>query len=398
MTTQIVLLAGGRGTRLGALSETVPKPLAAVAGKPFIQYLVEDFRRFGFRDFLILAGHLGRQIDNFFMRRPVAGAEVRVLVEPEPRGTGGALCQGGDWLAETFLLANADTLFAINYLDLVRPPEVDGWLGKLALRRSPCADRYGEVEIAGGRIIAFRERGHKAADGLINGGIYLLKRTILERIGEGMVSLERDVFPRLAGELYGQTFAAPFIDIGVPEALAAAQTMVPEIVVRPAAFLDRDGVLNVDGGHVHRPEEFRWVEGAEAAVKALNDWGYLVLVVTNQAGVARGYYGEADVHRLHRWINDALRPQGAHIDAFYHCPHHPEGITPYARVCDSRKPGPGMLLRAMKEWPIRRDGSFLIGDKESDLEAARRAGVPGHLFRGGDLRAFLDRAVRRGPA
>ncbi len=394
MTTQVVLLAGGRGTRLGALSESVPKPLAAVAGKPFIQYLVEDYRRFGFGDFLILAGHLGRQIEDFFGRRPVAGATVRVLIEPEPRGTGGALREAGDWLAETFLLANADTLFAINYLDLVRPPEGEGWLGKLALRRSAAADRYGEVETAGGRIIAFRERGHGTAGGLINGGIYLLKREIRERIGEGMVSLERDVFPALAGVLYGQTFAAPFIDIGVPEALAAAQTMVPGIVARPAAFLDRDGVLNIDSGYVHRPEEFRWVEGAERAVKALNDRGYLVIVVTNQAGVARGYYAEADVHRLHRWINDALRPQGAHIDAFYHCPHHPLGTAAYAGTCDCRKPGPGMLLRAMREWPIRRDGSFVIGDKESDLEAGRRAGVPGHLFAGGDLRAFLDRVVR----
>jgi D,D-heptose 1,7-bisphosphate phosphatase len=393
MTTQVVLLAGGRGTRLGALSESLPKPLAAVAGKPFIQYLVEDYRRFGFGDFLILAGHLGRQIEDFFGRRPVAGAEVRVLIEPEPCGTGGALREARDWLAESFLLANADTLFAINYLDLVRPPEVEGWLGKLALRRSAAVDRYGEVETAGGRIIAFRERGRGAAGGLINGGIYLLKREILRCIGDGMVSLERDVFPALAGVLYGQTFAAPFIDIGVPEALAAAQTVVPQIVARPAAFLDRDGVLNIDSGYVHQPEQFRWVEGAESAVKALNDRGYLVVVVTNQAGVARGYYAEADVHRLHRWINDALRPQGAHIDAFYHCPHHPEGTAAYAGTCDCRKPAPGMLLRAMREWPIRRDGSFLIGDKESDLEAARRAGVPGHLFPGGDLLAFLDRLI-----
>jgi D-glycero-D-manno-heptose 1,7-bisphosphate phosphatase len=395
MTTQVVLLAGGRGTRLGALSETVPKPLAAVAEKPFIQYLVEDFRRFGFADFLVLAGHLGRQIEEFFMRRPVAGAAVRVLIEPAPRGTAGALRRAADWLNETFILANADTLFAINYLDFVRPPEVEPWLGKLALHRTAAGGRYGEVETANGRIIAFRERGRGAAAHLINGGVYLLKREIVDHIGEGVVSLERDVFPALAGTLCGQTFAAPFIDIGVPEALAAAQTMVPEIVARPAAFLDRDGVLNIDSGYVHRPEQFRWIEGAAAAVKALNDWGYLVIVATNQAGVARGYYAEADVYRLHRWINDALRPQGAHVDAFYHCPHHPQGTAAYARVCDSRKPGPGMLLRAIKEWPIRRDGSFVIGDKESDIEAGRRAGLPGHLFPGGDLRAFLDRVVRR---
>jgi D-glycero-D-manno-heptose 1,7-bisphosphate phosphatase len=397
MTTQVVLLAGGRGTRLGALSETVPKPLASVAGKPFLQYLVEEFRRFGFRDFLVLAGHLGGQVQDFFLGRPVAGVNVQVLIEPEPSGTGGALRRARDCLEESFLLANADSLFAINYLDLIRPPEAAGWLGKLALRRVASVDRYGVVETAGARITAFRERG-TPGPGLINGGVYLLRRAIVDHIGAGMVSLERDVLPQLAGALYGETFAGRFIDIGVPEDLAAAETIVPDIVTQPVAFLDRDGVLNVDSGYVHRPEQFRWIEGAPAAIKTLNDAGYLVVVVTNQAGIARGYYPEADVDTLHRWINAELRPLGAHIDAFYHCPHHPDGtLAAYARACDSRKPGPGMLLQAMRQWPIRRTGSFIVGDKESDIEAGRRAGIPGHLFAGGNLRAFLDHvALRQG--
>jgi D,D-heptose 1,7-bisphosphate phosphatase len=396
MTTQVVLLAGGRGSRLGALAENLPKPLVMVAGKPFIQYVVEEFRRFGFRDFLILAGHLGLQIQDFFMHRPISEVTVKVLIEPEPRGTGGALRWARDYLAETFLLANADSLFAINYLDLIRPPDAERWLGKLALRRVAAVDRYGVVETAGARVTAFRERGTNGTPGLINAGVYLLRREIVEHIGEGMVSLERDVFPRLEGVLYGEIFTGPFIDIGVPPDLAAAERVVPSIVRRPAAFLDRDGVLNIDSGYVHRSEQFHWVEGAQAAIKALNDAGYLVVVVTNQAGVARGYYTEDDVYRLHRWINDELRLGGAHIDAFYYCPHHPEGtLAAYARACNSRKPGPGMLLQALEEWPIRRDGTFIIGDKDSDMEAGRRAGIPGHLFAGGDLRAFLDRVLRK---
>lgn len=392
MTRQVVLLAGGRGTRLGALSEGVPKPLAKVGGKPFIQYLVEDFRRFGFHDFLVLAGHLGTQIEEFFVRRPVAGIEVDVVVEPQPVGTGGALRRARDRLADRFMLANADSLFAINYLDLMRPPpaEDDAWLGKLALRRTESADRYGVVETAGARITRFRERGDGAAPGLISGGIYFLKREIVECIGGGMVSLERDVFPNIVAALYGETFIGRFIDIGVPDALAAAQTVVPEIVTRPAAFLDRDGVLNVDSGYVHRPEQFHWIKGARTAVKALNDAGYLVIVVTNQAGVARGFYPEADIDELHRRIADELRPLGAHVDAFHHCPHHRKGVVDgYAIACDSRKPNPGMLLRAMAQWPVRREHSFIIGDKDTDIEAGRRAGIAGYLFRGGDLGKFV---------
>jgi len=396
MTTQVVLLAGGRGTRLGAICDTVPKPLVPIAGKPFLHHLVQEFRRFGFEEFVVLGGYLGRQIEDFFASHPISGARVKVLIEPEPRGTAGALRWARDHLAETFLLTNADSLFSFNHLDLVRPPEGERWLGKLALRHIEAADRYGVVETDGARVRAFGEPG--GAAGLISGGVYLLHRRLVENIDDGNVSLERDIFPAAArdGLLYGEVYTGAFIDIGVPDALTAAETVVPEILTRPAAFLDRDGVLNVDTGYVHRPEEFRWVTGAPTAIKALNDAGYLVVVVTNQAGVARGFYEEADIHLLHGWMNAVLRPHGAHIDAFYHCPHHPDGtVASFAIACDSRKPGPGMLLRAFDQWAIRLVGSFIIGDREGDIEAGRRAGIPGHLFSGGDLAAFVDQVIRR---
>jgi D-glycero-D-manno-heptose 1,7-bisphosphate phosphatase len=165
---------------------------------------------------------------------------------------------------------------------------------------------------------------------------------------------------------------------------------------RPAAFLDRDGVLNHDLDYVHRPEDFRWIDGAQAAIKQLNDAGYYVIVVTNQSGVARGYFEEVAVHRLHAWMNDELRRIGAHIDAFYHCPYHPEAkVEAYRRQSEDRKPGPGMLLCAKREWPIDWERSFLIGDKPSDMQAAAAAGVPGHLFQGGDLCEFVEAHVLR---
>lgn len=163
---------------------------------------------------------------------------------------------------------------------------------------------------------------------------------------------------------------------------------------RPAAFLDRDGVLNLDRGYPHRAGQIDWVDGAPAAVALLNRRGYRVFVVTNQSGIARGYYGEEDVRALHRWMADRLAESGARVDAFYYCPHHPtEGAPPYRIACDCRKPRPGMLLQAMAEWPVRREGSFLIGDRETDLAAADAAGIPGHLFPGGDLAAFVARLL-----
>ncbi|WP_334161494.1 D-glycero-alpha-D-manno-heptose-1,7-bisphosphate 7-phosphatase [Phenylobacterium sp.] len=163
--------------------------------------------------------------------------------------------------------------------------------------------------------------------------------------------------------------------------------------LKPALFLDRDGVLNEDRGYVARWEDFRWIQGARETVAAFNRAGWLVIVVTNQSGVGRGYYTEDDMHALHARMLEELAAAGGHIDGFYFAPHHPESKLERYRHPDhpDRKPNPGMILKALQEWPIDREASFLVGDKPSDLEAALRAGVRGVLFTGGDLRAFLDR-------
>lgn len=152
-------------------------------------------------------------------------------------------------------------------------------------------------------------------------------------------------------------------------------------VRRPAAFLDRDGVLNVDHGYASRPEQLEWIDGAPEAVRLLNEAGYHVLVVTNQSGVARGYYSEDAVKAFHAQMQKDLASHGAHVDAFYFCPHHPEGtIKQLAIHCRCRKPAPGMLEQAASEWPIDRNASFLIGDKDEDVGAAHAFNIRGFKF------------------
>ena len=168
---------------------------------------------------------------------------------------------------------------------------------------------------------------------------------------------------------------------------------VPETsTLRPALFLDRDGVLNEDHGYVSRWEDFRWIAGAREAVAAFNRAGWLVIVVTNQSGVGRGYYTEDAMHALHARMTEDLAQVGGRIDAFYYAPQHPEAPVLAYRHPDPplRKPNPGMILQALAEWPIDREASLLVGDKPSDLEAALRAGIKGVLFEGGDLRQFLE--------
>ena len=172
---------------------------------------------------------------------------------------------------------------------------------------------------------------------------------------------------------------------------------------RPVAFLDRDGVLNVDHAYVHRPDQLEWIAGAPDAVRLLNEAGYTVIVVTNQSGVARGYFDEAAVDRFHMHMQERLREHDAHIDAFYSCPHHPEGtVKQYAVQCRCRKPGVGMLEQAARDWPIDLGRSFLIGDKDHDMAAAAAFHVRGIKFNSGadsllDLvRAELAANLERG--
>lgn len=160
---------------------------------------------------------------------------------------------------------------------------------------------------------------------------------------------------------------------------------------RPALFLDRDGVLNEDPGYVYRWEDFVWIPGAREAIAAFNRAGWWVFVVTNQSGVGRGFYQEEDVRILHDRMAEALADAGARIDAFYYCPQHPEAKVEAYRHPDppGRKPNPGMLLQAMTDFPVDVSRSIMVGDKDADVEAGRRAGVRGLKFAGGDLMEFL---------
>ena len=392
MVMQALILVGGKGTRLGALTQTCPKPMMPIGETPFIEYIIRHLARFGIRDIILLAGYLGQEVMDTYQGRRFGNAMVRVIVEPQPAGTGGALRYAADILEDHFLLLNGDSFFDFNLLDLVMRYKKTSSMGCMALRAVNDASQYGKVTVENAKITAFIEKSASAGAAYINGGVYVLHRSILDWIGQAaQVSLERDVFPQItaAGGLFGYPFDGLFIDIGTPNDLRWAQQHLASRLQRPAVFLDRDGVINQDNGYVHRPEDFEWMPGAKLAIKRLNDAGYLVFVTTNQAGVARGYYSEAAVNALHAWLQNELHVAGAHVDAFYFCPHHVDAVLPqYKKDCCCRKPNPGMLQRALQEWDVDISRSFLIGDKASDLQAAEALDIPAHLYEGSPLDEF----------
>jgi D-glycero-D-manno-heptose 1,7-bisphosphate phosphatase len=165
--------------------------------------------------------------------------------------------------------------------------------------------------------------------------------------------------------------------------------------LRRAIFFDRDGVLNVDSGYVGSVERFQWMPGAKEAIRLANDAGYFVFVVTNQSGIARGLFTEADVRQLHDHMQKELQAQRARIDSFAYCPHYPGGsVARYSIECACRQPRPGMVFDLISKWPIEVEGSVLIGDKATDIAAGEAAGLATVLFRGGDLREYLSTAMQ----
>ena len=388
------MLAGGLGTRLGALTANTPKPLLPCGDRPFLAWLLREFIRFGVEEFVLLTGHLSEQVEARVQElSALLPRAVRIIVSAEPAraGTGGAVFHARERLDERFLLCNGDSLFDCNLAAPAVGRRSRTTVGRMLLRRMDDASRYGVVALDGDRVSAFSDRPASGHGGMINAGIYRFDRRLLDDLSPAC-SLETDILPRLAarGVLRGTVGEGYFRDIGTPEDYASAQQEIPRMLRRRALFLDRDGVINVDHGYVGSRDRFEWMPGAREAIRAATDAGWHVFVITNQSGVARGHYDEAAVTALHGWMIDEVRRAGGTIDDIRYCPFHPDAVVPaYRRVSDWRKPAPGMLLDLMRAWELDPARCVLVGDQDTDMAAAAAAGISGRRFEGGNLADFV---------
>lgn len=399
---QCAVLVGGFGTRLGALTADTPKPLLDCGGRPFLAWILRELVRYGIEEVVLLAGYRSDRIKQFqnevsrWLPKPLI---CRLSIEPSPAGTAGALWHARDLLDETFLMINGDSWFDTNlahFLSVAGAAASDP-VGCVLLRSMEECSRYGTAEVREGRLVAFREQGSATGPGLISAGVYVFQKRLLERFSPPC-SLEKDVLPPAAcqGELVSCVLDGFFIDIGVPADYARAQQDVPRRVHRPAVFFDRDGVLNEDLGWVGSPDRFHWLPGAKEALRQVTEAGAHVFIVTNQAGVARGFYTEDDVRALQLHILEEVLTFGGTIDDYRYCPYHPSAtVERYRCISEWRKPGPGMLLDLLSAWDVHPECAILVGDTESDLQAAEASHIKGYRYTGGNLIGFLEPLLLR---
>jgi D-glycero-D-manno-heptose 1,7-bisphosphate phosphatase len=374
--------------------------LLPVAGRPFVEHLLQEVSRYGFRKATLLAGRFGDQVRATYDGQVIFDLAVDVVVEPSPMGTGGALAFAAAEarLDPEFLLMNGDSWIDMDLVRLVRNWEAarterPGTRAQLLLQTVPDAARYGTVTATDGLVTVFQEKSPESANrpGQINAGVYVLDRTILKDVpSDRVTSLETDILPKLVADGRVVSILAPegsyFIDIGLPDTYLRADEELMRHRRRPAIFLDRDGTLNVDRGYTHKITDLSWQPDARQAVKYANDAGYYVFVVTNQAGVARGLYQESDVIAFHAEMQSQLYEIGAHVDAFEWCPFHVDGtVAAYRQDSRRRKPSPGMIEDLVDVWPVEMSRSLLIGDSPDDMKAAEAAGLVGIRYTGGSL-------------
>ena len=382
---ECVVLAGGKGTRLRSVVSDLPKCMAPVAGRTFLAWLLDDLREAGFDHIILSLGYKHEAVEAWVATRPDRDS-ITCVVEEEPLGTGGgvrlALRQARE---DAVFILNGDTFFGVDYPAMQAFHRQSGAQATLALKPLRDFDRYGEVTLDGeGRITAFREK-RPCAEGLINGGVYLLQRDALAEMPERF-SLEKDYFEPKAESagLAGFRSEGYFIDIGIPADYARAQRDFADGAYRSypydALLLDRDGVINVlrPNDYVKNIAEFVFCDGALEALRRLNPCFRRIVIVTNQRGVGRGLMTETDLAEIHDWMLARIREAGGRIDRIYVC-------TAVDPADPRRKPNPGMAREVRADFPdIDFARSILVGDSASDLEFARRAGIPAVCLRDPD--------------
>ncbi len=399
---KVVIMAGGKGTRISSIAKDIPKPMIKIGNMPVLEHEIMCLKNQGFTDLIITVGHLGHIIMDYFgdgsNMSPVTGqpfgVSIEYYIEEQPLGNAGALFKIKDKLTDDFILLNADAIFDIDFHRFVEYHKSKG--GLVTLFTHPNSHPYDSgLIIANGdgtveKWITKEENRPLYYQNRVNAGLHIISPKVLDiEVTTSKIDLDRQIFKPLAGTKKMFVYDSPEYvkDMGTPDRYETVLNDYLNGTIQKknlmnrqkAIFLDRDGTINKYVGFLNNIDDFELIEGVAEAIKAINQSGYLAIVITNQPVIARGEVTFSELREIHNKMETLLGLHGAYLDGIYFCPHHPHKgykgeVTELKFDCDCRKPKPGMLLKAASDYNIDLSQSWVVGDSVNDVAAGIAAG------------------------
>lgn len=415
---KVVIMAGGKGTRIASIANDIPKPMIQIGGKPILEHQIDNLKACDLTDIILVIGHLGNAIKDYFQDGKNFGVNISYFTEDHPLGTAGALFKMN--LTDDFLLLCGDVMIDVDFnrfiafhkqhqawASLMAHPNGHPYDSSLLVTEILEPQEKGGIPVESHRVTGWlnKEDERLYYKNRVNAGIEIISPALLAETMKHFtprhpeqpdkIDLDRDVLkPNIkSGRIFAYDTPEYIKDMGTPDRFYEVERDLKsgKIAARnlskkqKAIFLDRDGTINIYKGFLTKEEDFELIPGVTEAIKLVNHSGYLAIVVSNQPVIARGDCTFEELQTIHEKMETLLGKEGAFVDAIYYCPHHPdkgfEGERPeYKFDCNCRKPKPGLLLQAAKDWNIDLSQSYMIGDSTRDLEAGRNAGCKQSLL------------------
>jgi D,D-heptose 1,7-bisphosphate phosphatase len=390
---KVVIMAGGKGTRVSSIANGIPKPMIPICGKPILEHQIECLKKNCLTEIILVIGHLGGYIKDYFGDGGHFGCDISYYNETEPLGTAGALYKLKN-LSDDFILINGDIIFDIDFSRVVNFHHEKNAHVTLAVH--PNSHPFDSAVIfsnSNNQVTRWLNKEDRRTwyKNQVNAGIHIISAGFLKNCPQTKekVDLDRDMLkPSISeGKIFAYSTPEYIKDMGTPERYAQVTSDIENGIVRQknlsvkqkCVFLDRDGTINKFNDFITRPEDFELIEGAAEAIKKINSLGYLAIVITNQPVIARGEADFETLELIHMKMETDLGKYGAYIDDLFYCPHHPDKGFPgerpeYKTDCDCRKPKPGLIFKAAEKYNIDLSQSYMAGDDMRDVNAGKNAG------------------------
>lgn len=358
---QAVILVGGKGSRLGKITQKTPKPLIKFDKNSFLNYQIDYLLQFKFKEILLLCGYKKNCFEQILHKRK--DVNIKIVYEKQPLGTGGAISNAFKYLDNIFFLCNGDTFFEINLFELYKNFNKNKDDGILALKKAESNERFSKVIVKKTKINLFTQDRVKKNE-IFNCGFYFFKKKLFNN--KKKKSLEIDILPSLCKtkKIRYKIFNEKLIDIGVPKDLDLAKKFFKKYNKRKFIILDRDGVINHDYGYICKWNDFKFISGSIKFLKFLNSKKVPIFIITNQAGIGKNFYNEITLKKLHDKLLNYLMSKKIFIKKIYFCPHHVNArLKKYRKNCNFRKPNNGFYKLLKKQWTLKSDNAIFLDDK-----------------------------------